>query len=668
MGAPLPVFKAANYRKHAFALALSLHAAAACAADAPRDLTALPLEQLLAMEVFSASKFVQSASEAPALVTVISAADIRTYGWRTLGDVARSVRGQYVSYDRSYSYLGERGFLRPGDFNTRFLLLVDGNRVNDAVYDQAPVGGEFPLDLALIERIEFVPGPGSSIYGSSAFFGVINVISKKASDLPGNRVALEAGSAGARAASTSRGWSSPGGASFLLAASAHRSDGRDLYYAEFDTPEQNHGVAAGLDYERGERLLASARAGQLAVTAMHARRVKGVPTASYFQPFNDPRSKITDRQSYLNAAWRSAAAGPEQVSARLFLGRYDSFGDYIYPDQARTVNHDGSSSRWWGGELSLVSSRFAGHTVLAGLDYQRDYRLQQYTFDVAPYYSYLDDRRRGQRTGVYLQDEVALSPRLRLNAGLRYDRNTGMGGVFSPRVALIAGLGPDTTLKAIYGSAFRAPNAFERYYAYPGPGGQLANPGLEKESIRSSELALVHQLGERSRLTGTLFTNRVAGLITQTVYDDIPETRFENAARLRAHGGELEYERRWDSGASLRASYSYAHVGHGGPGQEVSAPSHLAKLNAAAPVGALWRAAFEAQYVGARSTQSGAASSYLVANANLSTLRLARNVEASIAITNLFDRRYADPGTPEHQQRSIAQDGRSMRARIGYVF
>lgn len=672
MGVLAHFFTAAHARRQALvpgaALLAALLAPRAGAAEAPRDLTALPLEQLLTMEVFSASRFVQNASDAPSMVTVISAADIRTYGWRTLADVARSVRGLYVSYDRNYSYLGARGFLRPGDYNTRFLLQVDGNRLNDAVYDQAPLGGEFPLDLALIERIEFVPGPGSSIYGSNAFFGVINVITKKASDLPGARLAVEAGSAGVRAVSASRGWSSPGGAAFLLAASAHRSDGRDLYYAEFDTPDQNHGIAAGLDYERGERLLASATAGTLAFSAMHARRVKGVPTASYFQPFNDPRSKTTDRQGYLNAAWRSRAPGPEQASARLFWGSYDSFGDYVNPDPQRSLNHDGSSARWWGADLSLVSTRFAGHTVLAGLDYQRDYRLRQYTFDVDPYYSYLADERRGRRAGIYLQDEVQLAPRLRLNLGLRYDRSAGLDGAWSPRAALIAQLGRSTTLKAIHGSAFRGPNAFERYYAFPGEGGQLPNHGLAKESIRSSELALVHQLGEGTRLSATLFTNRVGGLVTQTLYPDIPETRFENAERMRAHGAEIEVERHWRGGAALRASYSYAHAGHGGPGQEVNAPSHLAKLNLAAPVGGGWRAAFEAQYVGARSTQVGAASSYVLANANLSTLRLMRNVEASLGVYNLFGRRYADPGSAEHLQKAIDQDGRSVRARIGYAF
>ena len=649
----------------AIALIAASGAAFAAAAEVPRDLTALPFEQLLSIEVFSASKFAQPSSQAPALVTVITGADIGSFGWRSLGDVARSVRGLYVSYDRNYSYLGARGFLRPGDYNTRFLLLVDGNRINDAVYDQAPLGGEFPVELDLIERIEFVPGPGSSVYGSNAFFGVINVITKKSADLRGVRMAAEAGSAGARKVNASRAWRSGDGAEFVVAASAHNTDGARLYYPEFDTPDQNSGLAEGVDYERGERLQASAVSGPFHLSVTHARRLKGVPTASFFQRFNDPRSNTTDRQSYLSAAWRPVGSAPEQLSARLFAGRYDSFGSYVEAQAPYSLNRDGSASRWWGAELSLVSTRFAGHTVVAGLDYQNDYQLRQYNYNQAPYFSYLDDNRRARRAGAYLQDDVALTPHVRLNLGLRYDKSNNTAGVISPRAALIVSATPATTLKAIYGTAFRAPNAFERYYAFPGPGGQLPSPDLAKESIRSIELALVYQLGDSARLTATVFNNRVTGLITQTADPERQETHFVNAARTRFRGAELEYEQRWRRGAMLRASYSYSPTG-----QElgVSAPSHLAKANFAAPLAFGWRGAIEAQYVGARSTLSGAAGSYWLANTNLVNADLFNNTEVSIGIYNLFNGRHADPGSTEHLQRAIHQDGRTLRAKIGYVF
>ena len=106
-------------------LALAATAGSACATDNGSDgtdLVQLPLEQLLNLDVYSASKFAQKVSEAPSAVSVVTAADIKSFGWRTLADILRSMRGLYVGYDRNYSYLGARGFLRPGDYNTRFQI------------------------------------------------------------------------------------------------------------------------------------------------------------------------------------------------------------------------------------------------------------------------------------------------------------------------------------------------------------------------------------------------------------------------------------------------------------------------------------------------------------------------------------------------------------------
>src|SRR5437016_3506281 len=90
------------------------------------DLSEATLEQLGNIKVYSASKHAQTTGEAPSSVTVITAAEIQRHGYRTLADILRAVRGFFVTYDRNYSSLGVRGFARPGDFNTRILLLVDG--------------------------------------------------------------------------------------------------------------------------------------------------------------------------------------------------------------------------------------------------------------------------------------------------------------------------------------------------------------------------------------------------------------------------------------------------------------------------------------------------------------------------------------------------------------
>jgi len=101
-------------------------------------------------------------------VTVITSNAIREYGYRTLKDVLNSIPGLYTTYDRNYSYLGVRGFGLPGDYNTRILMLLDGQRVNENVYDSFGIDYDGIVNIDLIERVEFSSGPDSAIYGANA--------------------------------------------------------------------------------------------------------------------------------------------------------------------------------------------------------------------------------------------------------------------------------------------------------------------------------------------------------------------------------------------------------------------------------------------------------------------------------------------------------------------
>jgi outer membrane receptor protein involved in Fe transport len=630
------------------------------------DLTALPLEQLMSLEVYSASKFLQRASEAPSSVTVISAGDIRAYGWRTLAEVLRSVRGLYVSYDRNYSYLGARGFLRPGDYNTRFLLQIDGVRINDGVYDQAPLGSEFPLDLELIDRIEYVPGPGSSIYGANAFFGVINVITRRPLDLEGSSGVLEGGQAGARRGAATQAWRDGGGTEWLLSASRARTGGRDLYYPEF-TADGQDGIARGLDYDSTRRLFAKVIQGPYTLTVVHGERDKGVPTASFGQQFNDPRARTIDNHTSADLAWRAALAPQAELNARLYWGEYTFLGDYPVGGEAVTLNRDLVANRWWGGELRLLASTAGGHKLLAGAELQDDYRQRQLNFDLEPAHSYLEDNHKGKRYAFYLQDEVALTAGLLLNAGLRYDHHSTTGGVLNPRLALVRHWDADTTLKAMYGSAYRAPNSYELYYAFPGTGGQAANPDLGRERIRSAELALVRQLEGNRRFTASLFRNEVSALITQV--DDGPLPMFVNSGAAVARGIEFEYEQNWANAARLRASYSWQRTHVGGDDGSVNTPSQLAKLNLALPLHGPWRAGLEAQYVGRRGmVHGGETGAFVLANLNLYSQRLSRHADLALTAFNLFGRRYADPAAEEHRQDAIPQDGRRLLLKLTLAY
>ena len=108
------------------------------------DSSTMDLEQLMKIEIVVAgSKRAQQSRDVASFVSVVSAAEIREHGYRTLADVLRTLPGFYVSNDRNYSYIGVRGFSRPGDWNSRILLLLNGVRTNESVYDLAYIGEEF---------------------------------------------------------------------------------------------------------------------------------------------------------------------------------------------------------------------------------------------------------------------------------------------------------------------------------------------------------------------------------------------------------------------------------------------------------------------------------------------------------------------------------------------
>src|ERR1017187_7525511 len=218
----------------------------------PTDLTALSLESLMQIEVpkvYAASKVEQKVTQAPASITIITADDVKKFGYRTLGDVLQSVQGFNVSYDRNYDFVGARG-VSLGDFNSRILLLVDGHRVNNNLTDGAFVDTAFLLDLDLVDRVEVIRGPSAVLYGNNAFFGVINVVTRTGAQLNGFEVSAGYGSFDTYKARVSYGKLYKNGLEFLLSGSYYNSAGNSsLFYKEFDTLENNvnHGVAQNMD-------------------------------------------------------------------------------------------------------------------------------------------------------------------------------------------------------------------------------------------------------------------------------------------------------------------------------------------------------------------------------------------------------------------------------------
>lgn len=644
------------------ALPFSLPAGAANAANA--DLTLLPMEQLLSLEVMSASKFSQKVSEAPATVTVITAEDIRTYGHRTLADILRSIPGLYVTSDHSYSFLGARGFQPPGDYNTRMLLLVDGYRVNDAIYGQAYVGSEFILDTDLIERVEYVAGPGSSLYGSNAFFGVINVITR--SRLTGVEVAATLGDAATRKGRASIGKTLDNGGNLILSASQYESGGQRFYFPEFDQPATHNGVASNLERDRSGQFFAKLSQQDLTLEMAWMRRNKHNPAAPYGTVFGQP-VVTADEQAFMALDYRHALADATELGGRLFYGENHYQGDYFY-DAA--PNRDLSTGKWWGGELRLTSAAFLRHKVVAGLEYQKDLRQEQLNFDVAPYLSYVDDRRSAWKTGVFVQDEYAFRDNLHFSVGLRHDRHSIHGGATHPRLAAIWHPQPADTVRLLYGSAYRAPNVYEMFYATEVPGGMFkSNPNLRSETIHTYELALERVASSVLKFSASLYRYQIDDLIQQVMDPADGRQVFQNTGSATGQGLELGGQGMWQNGIKTRFSVAFQRAQDRDGKRLVNSPAHLAKLNVSVPLAQGLRLGAEAQYLGARKTRlDGTAGGYLLANLTLGAEKLIKNLDVYASAYNLFDRRFSDPVSSDYTQEALVQDGRSFRVKAIYHF
>lgn len=634
---------------------------------AQNGLLQMSIEDLTNLEVTTASKFPQKVSEAPASITVITADEIKIYGYRNLADILSSVRGLYISNDRNYEYVGVRGFNRPGDYNSRILLLVDGNRVNDANYDTASIGQEFFLNIDLIKRIEIVRGPGSSIYGSNAFFGVINVITKNGSDYKGTELSGEVGEAGSTGARGTYGTVSQNGTDILLSTDYTFRRGEDLFFPEFNAPSTNNGIAHNLDSDRAKRFYAKASFGDLTMMAGYGERVKKVPTASFGSVFNDPRTQTIDSEGLLSLAYTKVLSDKWELSGRIFGGRYYYKGTFPYDQPPITVNQDEALSEWIGGEAKALV-RLNGHTIVAGIEYQKNLHQNMKNYDEDPASVYNDLQMNSDRKAFYLQDELTLSERLILNAGLRYDQFSTVGGTTNPRLALIYTLQPETALKFLYGTAFRAPNVYEMYaHGFF----SKANSTLKAEEITTYEAIIEHQLQSDMRLSASLYRNDINNLINQVIDPADGFAVFQNIGQVQARGIEMEAEKIWSNLHRLRVSYTWQQTTDQITGLQLeNSPHNLASLQYAVPLfDEALQAGIRLQYVGSRKTLAGSeVGGYTLAHVNLLTHQLAEGAELGVGIYNLFDHYYSDPGRPEHLQDTLLQEGRSVRVKLSYRF
>ncbi len=627
-------------------------------------LTDLALEDLVNVKVYAASRFVQDVAQAPASVTIVGADEIRRQGYRTLADILRNVRGFYVRYDRNYSYVGVRGFLRPGDYNGRVLLLLNGHRMNDTVFDQALLGTESPVDVSLIDRVEVIRGPSSSLYGTSAFFAVINVITRSGRSLGGGEVELTAGSQARRQGRFTAGGRTARGVEGLFSVSAYGSDGGNrLYFPEFDVPPGSDGIALGADRDRASNVFASATSGGFSMQAGLGSRTKVIPTAPYDTVFNDPRTRTRDVRGFADVLYTRRLDPRTTLNVRAAYDQYDYVGEFAYETG---LFHDDGRAAWATTEGTMVR-QMGKHALTMGAEYRRNLRQNQSAADETG--QLLDDRRTSGTAGVYAEDEYRLGRQVLLNAGLRWDEYFGtFGGTVNPRVAVILTPLERSTVKLLYGRAFRAPNPFELYYDQNALSAQLS-----PERLETYEMTLEQRLTPRLQGSVSLFRNHVSDLISQQAgdVDTIDGLYYGNGDGVLAKGIELELQGELPGRVRARLSQVFQSAGTESSNSPISnSPRVLSTFVVDAPVpGTDAVVAFNASHIGhRRRVVEGEVAGAFVANLSLSRREQGRGLGVAFTINNLFGADYADPGSVEHRQETLPQDGRTATIRASWRF
>jgi outer membrane receptor for ferrienterochelin and colicins len=632
--------------------------------DAAKDLGEASLEQLGTIQVYGASKHLQSTSDAPASVTVITSDEIQKYGYRTLADILKTVRGFYITYDRDYTFVGVRGFGRLGDWNARILLLIDGHRTNNNILGQSMIGPEFLVDVDLIERVEIIRGPSSSLYGADAFFAVINVITRKPSQLKGLELSLAPASFG-----TYQGRASYGGQfkgiDIVLSGTFYNSQGQTLFFPQFNSPATNNGITRNTDFESFQHILATISFRGFTLQGLFSARDRGVPTGYFGAAFNDPRTLNLDDHQYFDLSYQHAVSENWDLTARTSYDEARLQAPVVFPtglpDGSTTVDTFSFRGNWWNGEAKLSGTLLEKHRVTLGTEVTNNLRQDQgnYIDNV-----FAPDHASSVVWALYGQDEFAVASKLTLSAGLRYDHYSDFGGTTNPRVGLIYHLFHPTTLKLLYGRAFRAP---EPYEITPGFGSFYDdNLHLRPEKIQSVEGVVEQGVGQHFTLSGSVFHNWITDLISLETENN-GQSVYRNSGKADALGVEVELDGRLAGGLKGRASYSYVSAEEPLTQQILTnSPQHLGKLNLSYPL--LQQRLFasvDAQYTSPVQTLAGnTVSGFSVFNLTLLGHTLGKHLDISTSVYNIFNKKYFNPGRPEDVQDAIQQNGRNFRIKL----
>jgi outer membrane receptor protein involved in Fe transport len=539
-----------------------------------KELRSMSLEELLEVKVTVASKTAENISDSPSSVTVFTRQEWLAMGVTTLEELLNFVPGFITTREIVYgqgSMVAARGQTTP-QASYNILFMMDGQPLNDGVSGGALVHNRF-LSLANLKQVEIIRGPGSALYGTSAFSGVVNLISIT----DANEAFVSTGNLHSKEAYLNLSKKGNYGQASLFA--RYFKDDGQTYTGLVDpkvpsTQDPRSGKEVSLTYTWQDKLRLNARHLQQEVRDFYqiAALSNGV---NHYQTQQD---LVHLNYHFLNTKQWELSFDTSYLTSQVAEMR-ELMSAATIQSLPKTVTGTGPKVAQVSGNVIEQHSWKLGldgryrwnehHEWLAGLLWQRqtvDKFRNRSNYDDSAFIArppagilrYLGTVEEiavvgdeGQRDliGLYGQDKYRFNDHLAMTLGVRYDHYSDFGGTLNPRAAWIYSTDFNAKFKLMYGQAFRSPSVTQ--LSAQGFG----NPNLKPERIKTTELAWLQEYtGGQTALT--YFQNRSLGKI-DTVLGQNGNRLFENTGDLTTAGWEFETLLTVVQGLSLRVAYTY---------------------------------------------------------------------------------------------------------------
>jgi iron complex outermembrane receptor protein len=523
------------------------------------DLFNMSLEELLNIEVDSASKTAQKPMEAPSIISVLTQETLQTYAWNSLNEVLYRQPGFGPAQDYDRRTVSSRGMFE-GWNNNHILHLVDGIPMNDNLYGTAYTWENTPMFL--IKTIEIIRGPGSALYGSNATNGVVAVKTISPDDLPGlGAMSLRIGDRGTEQFQALAGYQNNG---LALTVGVHSFDTDGVSYASFDgsgrMDEEGRLLAFDVKDDQDSRYLWVKLEGKEAMKGfsmqIHEQQWSFQTGHGWLWWIPDYEESMNEKRKLVFLTYAPPTSGPWTPEFSLRYQRHEiDWNMRVYPDDAFDGFYPSGMWEYLRTDAEDLFARAQTHyqlakngSILIGLEADRfsydgdkehysniniDGDLAPFPGDrnqpLGPWLDFIKDKPI-HYMGVFGQYTSGdqLGKNLSLTAGVRYDhmsvdyRNVYEVGApegnrsfsqVSPRLGLVYMPSENVSFKLLGGKAFRAPTPTELAGAHTFSLGSNIEE-LDPEKITTLELAsdwiINSHFNWRINFFRTKFENQIA--------------------------------------------------------------------------------------------------------------------------------------------------------------